>query len=70
MSHRFAALENMTNNVNIKKAWENIRENINISTKVSQGHELKQHKSCYDEECSKFFVKRKQINCSACRFRA
>jgi hypothetical protein len=34
-SNRFAALENLDDNVDVKRAWENIRENIKISAKES-----------------------------------
>jgi hypothetical protein len=30
ISNRFAALENLDDNVDINRAWENIRENIKI----------------------------------------
>jgi hypothetical protein len=31
ISNSFAALENLNDNVDINRAWENIRENIKIS---------------------------------------
>ena len=40
-------------------AWENIKEGIKISAKDSLGLcELKQHKPCFDEECSRFLEKK------------
>jgi hypothetical protein len=33
MSNRFAALENFNDNVDINRAWENIKENIKIPAK-------------------------------------
>jgi hypothetical protein len=47
--------------VQIKSAWETIRENIKISAKESQGYfELKKHKPCFDEGCSKLLDQSKQ----------
>jgi hypothetical protein len=37
MSYRFAALENLNDSKDIKRAWKNIRENIQISAKWSLG---------------------------------
>jgi hypothetical protein len=34
ISNRFAALENLDDDVDINRAWETIRENIRISAKV------------------------------------
>jgi hypothetical protein len=46
ITKRFAALENSDDNVDMKRAWENIRENIKSSAKESLGHyELQQHKA-------------------------
>jgi hypothetical protein len=53
-SGRFAALENLDNDVDIDRAWETIRENVRISTKESLGYyELKKHKPWFDEGCWK-----------------
>jgi hypothetical protein len=42
ISNRFAALENLDTKVDINKAWETTKENINISAKESLGYyELK-----------------------------
>jgi hypothetical protein len=47
-------LENLDADVDIKGAWETIRENIKISTKESLGYyELKKHKPWFGEGCSK-----------------
>jgi hypothetical protein len=52
LSNRFAALENLDTEVNINKARETIRANINISAKESLGYyELKEHKSWFCEGC-------------------
>jgi hypothetical protein len=54
ISNRFAALENLDTEVDINKAREIIRENINISAEESLGYcELKKHKPWFDEGCSK-----------------
>jgi len=40
--------------VDIKRAWESIRENIKPSATENLGYyKLKQHKTWFDEECSK-----------------
>ena len=60
-SNRFAALENLTDGEDISRAWENIKENIKISAKVSLGlHELKQHKPWFKEECLGLLDQRKR----------
>jgi hypothetical protein len=47
--NRFAALENLDNEVDIDSAWERIRENVNISVKESLGYlELNKHKALFD----------------------
>jgi hypothetical protein len=54
-------LENLNDNENINRAWENIKEYIKTSAKESLGlHELKQHKQWFDEECLGFLDQRKQ----------
>jgi hypothetical protein len=54
-------LEDLDVEVEINSAWEMIRENINISVKVSLGYcELKKNKPWFDEACSKLVVQRKQ----------
>jgi hypothetical protein len=61
ITNRFAALENFDDNVDINRAWENIKENIKTSAKESPGHyELQQHKPWFDDECSKLIDRRKQ----------
>jgi hypothetical protein len=45
ITNRFAALENSDDNVDINRAWENIRANVKTSAKDSLSHyKLKQHK--------------------------
>ncbi|PNF33543.1 hypothetical protein B7P43_G17402 [Cryptotermes secundus] len=61
ISNRFAALENLDTEVDIRKTWETIRENIKMSAKNSLGYyELKKHKPWFDEGCLKLWVQRKQ----------
>jgi methyltransferase-like protein len=55
-------LENLNENENINRAWENIKENIKTSAKESLGvYELKKHKPRFDEECLLFSDQRKQV---------
>jgi hypothetical protein len=61
VSNRFAALEDLDAEVEIKSAWEMIRENIKISAKQSLGYcEMKRHKPWFDERCSGLVYQRKQ----------
>jgi hypothetical protein len=54
VSNRFAALEDLDEEVEINSDWETIRENVNISAKDSIGYfELKKHKLWFGEGCSK-----------------
>jgi hypothetical protein len=47
--------------VDINRAWETIRENINISAKASQGYyELKKHKPWYEKGCLELLAQRKK----------
>jgi hypothetical protein len=46
---------------NKNTAWKKIKENIKISAKETIGlYEHKQHKPCFDEECSQVLGQRKQ----------
>jgi hypothetical protein len=46
--------------VNIKRAWESVRDNMKDSAIESLGYyELKQHKPWFDKECSKLLYLRK-----------
>jgi hypothetical protein len=61
ITYRFAALEYFDENVDMNRAWENIRENIKTSAKESLGHyKLQQRKTWFDDECSKLIDRRKQ----------
>ena len=66
ISNRFQALEHLNDNKNINMAWENIKENIKTSVKVSLGlYKLKQQKSWFNEERSQFLDQRKvRLKCS------
>jgi hypothetical protein len=60
ITNRFAALENFDDNIDMNRAWENIRENTKTSTNESLGHyELQQHKPWFDDESSKLIDRRK-----------
>ena len=51
ITNRFAALENLSDDEDINRAWENIKENIKTSAKeILCLHELKQQKTWFDEE--------------------
>jgi DNA repair ATPase RecN len=51
--NKFAALENLEDNGDINRAWDNIEENIKISAQDSLGYcESKHRKLWYDEEYS------------------
>jgi len=53
---------------NIKRAWESIKENVKASATGILGYcELKQHKPCFDEECSKLLDQGNRPNGSGCR---
>jgi hypothetical protein len=61
ITNRSAALENLSDDEDINMAWENVKENIKTSAGDSPGlYELKQHKSCFDEECLGSFDQREQ----------
>jgi hypothetical protein len=61
ISNRFAALENLDDDVDINRAWETILEKIKILAKASLDYyELKKHKPWFDKGCSKLLDQRKQ----------
>jgi len=44
-------MDNVSDNEDLNRAWENIREKVKISAKGSLGlYELKQHKTWFDEK--------------------
>jgi hypothetical protein len=56
-----AALENLEDNGDINRAWDNIRENIKILAQQSLGYcESEYCKLQFDEECSKVVDQKKQ----------
>jgi len=61
ITNKFEALENLNDDEDVNRTWENIKEIVQISTKESLGlHELKQNKPWIDEECLGFFDQRKR----------
>jgi len=56
ITNSFATLENLSDDEDVDRTWENIKENIKTSAKESLGlHELKQNKPWFDKECLGFF---------------
>ena len=61
IKNRFAALENLHDDEDVNRTWENIKENIQTSAKKSMVlHDLKQNKLWFDEECLGFLDQRKR----------
>jgi len=61
ISNRIAAVGNLSGRKEINRVWENFKESIKTSAKVSLSlHELQHHKPCFDEECLGFLDQRKQ----------
>jgi hypothetical protein len=61
ITNRFAALENVNDDEDVNRTWENNKENIKTSAKESLGlHKLKQHKPWMDEECLGFLDQKKR----------
>ena len=60
ITNKFAALENLNDDEDVNKTWENINRIIKTSATDSLGmHELKQHNPWFDEECLGFLDQRK-----------
>jgi len=60
ITNRLTSLENLGDDEDINRAWENIKGNIKISAKGSLSlYELKEHKPWFDEECFKFLDQRR-----------
>ena len=54
-------MEDLSDNEDVNRSWENIRENIKTSAKESLVlQEMKQHKTWFGEECLHFLDERKQ----------
>ena len=61
ITNKSAALENLNDDEDVNRTWENIKENIQTSAKQSLGlHELKQNKPWFDEDCLGFLDQRKR----------
>ena len=61
ITNRFAGLENVSEDEDVNRTWENIKENILTSAQESLGlHESKQNKPWFDEECLGFVDQRKR----------
>jgi len=61
ITNRFVAFENMNENEDINRTWENIKETVLTSAQEGLGlHEFKQNKPWFDEECLGFFDQRKR----------
>jgi hypothetical protein len=58
--NKFATLENVEDNGDINRAWDNIREKIKISEERHGYCESKHRKLWFDEECSKLVDRTKQ----------
>jgi len=68
ISNRSAALEDLNDGKNINRTRENIKENMKSSAKESLDlYELKEHKSWFDEACSRFFDKVSRLTCNGYR---
>jgi hypothetical protein len=56
-------LENSDDEVDINRAWRNIRENIKISAKeIVSYYELKKHKQWFDKGCTRL-LKQAKLQC-------
>ena len=61
ITNRFAALKNSDNDEDANRTWENIKENIQTSSKESLGlDEFKLNKPWFDEKCLGFLDQRKR----------
>ena len=64
-------MENLNEDEDVNRTWENIKENIKTSAKESLGvHVWKKHKPCFDEECLGFWIKGSGLKCSGYRIQA
>jgi hypothetical protein len=69
--NRCAALENLDDIVDINRAWENIRGNINMWAKGSLGHyELKQINHGVMKNVQNYYNEVSRLNWSGCRTQA
>jgi len=71
ITNMFAALENLNDDEDVNRTWDNIKENIQTSAKESLGlNELKQNKPWFDEECLGFLDQRSGLKCSGYRIQS
>ena len=64
-------MENLNEDEDVNRTWENIKENIKTSAKERLGmHEWYQHKPWFDEECLGFLDQRSGLKCSGYRIQA
>jgi len=57
----YTFLENLNNSGDVSRVWENIKEiNKTLAEDSLVLYELKRHKPCFDEKCSRFLDERKQ----------
>jgi len=62
ITNRFAALENLKDDEDVNRTWENIKENIQTSANQSLGlNEMKQNTPWFDDDCLDFLDQRKQV---------
>jgi hypothetical protein len=57
--NRFAALDDLGDNVDINRAWENVRLNIKISAQTSLTNNVQN-----------YWIKEYTVNCSGCKILA
>ena len=68
ITNRFSASENLSDEENINNTWEYNKGSIKTLAKESLGlHELKQHKTLFDEKCLVFLDQGKQAKCTGYR---
>jgi len=61
ITNRCAAVENLNDDEDVDRTWENIKENIQTLAKESLSlHEFKRNKPWFDEECLGFLDQRKR----------
>jgi len=61
ITNGFAALENLNDDEDVNRTWENTKENNQTSAKESLGlHEFQQNKLWFDDECLGFLDQRKR----------
>jgi hypothetical protein len=71
ITNTFVAMENFSDDTDINRAWENIKENSKTTPNDSLVlHELKQHKPWFQEECLGFKIKGCRLKSSEYRIQA